>query len=92
MESNCNHFWEIDFETLDEDLPRWVCRCGATKRGAIPVVDLNALELDTLIDTNTQLKRIKQEIDFILASEFDNGNEGMRDAIIEMIKKEFDVR
>lgn len=36
----CNHFWEIDFSTLDNKKPTFTCmHCGKKKKDSIPILD-----------------------------------------------------
>jgi len=40
----CNHFWELDLETLHEYPPSWTCTfCNEKERHAIPILDLESI-------------------------------------------------
>jgi hypothetical protein len=36
----CDHFWELVLDSLDENPPMWECmKCGETKQDDIPLID-----------------------------------------------------
>lgn len=44
-ENNCGHFWELNIESLKDEIPEWECmNCGTKKRDKIPVLDTRIFE------------------------------------------------
>ncbi len=43
--NNCDHFWELNIESLKDETPEWTCmNCGIKKRDEIPILDLDELK------------------------------------------------
>lgn len=43
--AECDHFYDLDLGTLNDELPLWRCiNCGKTKRMEIPIINLDDIQ------------------------------------------------